>query len=251
MTLPLKGKVALVTGAATGLGRATASEFARAGAAVVVAGLEPDELRGTAGEIGTSGGQCATVDLDVTDHESVVSAVEAVVDRFDRLDIVANFAGIYPITSWDQIETEEWDRVFAVNVRGTYWVARAAARLMRDQCEGGSIVNISSVAYFIPFRGYAHYAASKAAVIGVTRTLAKELGEYSIRVNAIAPGAFPTRAEQQPDLEAYNRQLLEQQALKRRGRPEDIASAALFLASDASSFITGQTLVVDGGWYMH
>jgi 3-oxoacyl-[acyl-carrier protein] reductase len=249
MTGTSDGKVALVSGAATGLGAATAIAFAQAGVSVVAAGLEPDQLDETVRAIHEFGGAATAVEMDVTKRDQIEAAVAAGVGAFGRIDIVVNMAGIYPVTPWDKIPDQEWDDVYAVNVRGSYWVARAAYPEMKRQ-GSGSVVNVSSLACFNTFPGYAHYGSAKSAVIGLTRTLARELGPEWIRVNAVAPGAIPTRAEQQPNPEAYHAQVLERQSLKRRGSPEDIAGAVVFLASDAASFITGQTLLVDGGWVM-
>ena len=162
-----------------------------------------------------------------------------------------NNAAIYPRREWTEITAEEWDRVLAVNLRGYFLCARAVFDSMRERGRG-RIINLSSLTFFIGFSHLLDYVSSKGAVIGFTRSLAREVGPSGVTVNAIAPGAFPTDAEKiHPNPEQYNQFVLDQQSLKRRGTPEDIANLVVFLASDAASFITGQTIVIDGGWGMH
>jgi 3-oxoacyl-[acyl-carrier protein] reductase len=245
------GKTAVVTGAASGLGRATALGLGRAGAAVVAAGLEPEGLDETVALIEEDGGGAVAVPTNVADGAEVESMAARAAEAFGGADILVNNAAIYPSGPWHESAASEWDRVFAVNVRGYFLCAKALRGQMLER-GGGSIVNISSITFFMGAGGFLGYVTSKGAVVGFTRALAREAGPEGIRVNCIAPGAFPTRAEEIPgrDLEEYERDVLAGQAIKRRGRPEDIANAVLFFASDQSSFITGQTLLVDGGWYM-
>jgi 3-oxoacyl-[acyl-carrier protein] reductase len=244
-------RTAIVTGAASGLGRASALALAERGMAVVAAGLEPDGLEETARMIHERGGRAIAVETDISDPAAIERLAARTADELGGTDVLVNNAAIFPLRAWHEIDAEEWDRVFAVNVRGYFLCSRAVLRQMLER-GGGAIVNVSSVTFFLGFRGFVHYVSSKGAVTGLTRALAREVGPDGIRVNAVAPGAFPTRAEEiHPDREAMNRMFLEQQSLKRRGRSEDIGAAVAFLASDAASFITGQTLLVDGGWYMH
>lgn len=249
--MSVAGKTAVVTGAASGLGRATALGLARAGASVVAAGLEPEELNATVALIEEDGGNAVAVPTNVADGAEVQSMATRASEAFGGTDILVNNAAIYPSGPWHEVAESEWDRVFAVNVRGYFSCAKALRPQMVER-GGGSIVNISSITFFMGAEGFLAYVTSKGAVVGFTRALAREAGPEGIRVNCIAPGAFPTRAEEIPgrDLEQYERDVLAGQAIKRRGRPEDIANAVLFFASDQSSFITGQTLLVDGGWYM-
>ena len=248
----LSGKNAIVTGAASGLGRASALALARAGAAVLVAGLEPDGLQETAETIRSVGGRAATVEVDVSDAAAVTAMARRAADEFGGADVLVNNAAIYPNRPWHEIDEAEWDEVFSVNVRGCFLCAKAVRQQMQAR-GGGSIVNISSITFFEGADEFLHYVASKGAVVGFTRALAREVGPEGIRVNAVAPGAFPTRAYFLPgrDIPALDKQVMDAQALKRRGRPEDVAGAVVFFASDASSFVTGQTLLVDGGWHMH
>jgi 3-oxoacyl-[acyl-carrier protein] reductase len=249
--MSVAGKTAVVTGAASGLGRASALGIARAGAAVVAAGLEPAELYETVALIEQEGGSAVAVPTNVADGAEVESMATRAAAAFGGTDILVNNAAIYPSGPWHEVAESEWDRVFAVNVRGYFLCAKALRPQMIER-GGGSIVNISSITFFMGAEGFLGYVTSKGAVVGFTRALAREAGPEGIRVNCIAPGAFPTRAEEIPgrDLEQYERDVLAGQAIKRRGRPEDIANAVLFFAGDQSSFITGQTLLVDGGWYM-
>jgi 3-oxoacyl-[acyl-carrier protein] reductase len=256
--MDLGGKVAVVTGAGSGLGRAAALALAAHGADVVVAGLDPPQLEtgeglaGTAAAIEAVGRKSLALEADISDPREVAALAAGTADAFGGADILVNNAAVYPTGPWTEVEESEWDRVFAVNARGYFTCCKAFHPHMKSR-GGGSIVSVSSITFFVGVTGLIHYASSKGAVVGLTRALAREVGPENIRVNAIAPGAFPTRAERLPgrDLDKLNREVLEAQALKRRGTPEDVAGAVVFLASDLSGFITGQTLLVDGGWYLH
>ena len=165
--------------------------------------------------------------------------------------MLVNNAAIYPRRAWTEITEEEWDRVLAVNLKAYFLCARACYPSMKER-GGGHIVNVSSVTFLIGFDMLLDYVSSKGGIVGFTRALAHEVGADGISVNAIAPGAFPTDAEKiHPDPEGYNQWALDQQCIKRRGTPEDIGNLVVFLSSDASSFITGQTVAIDGGWAMH
>lgn len=249
--MSLSGRTAIVTGASSGLGRASALALAAEGASVVAAGLEPDGLQATVELIGSAGGSAVAVETDISD----ATAVEAMADRahrdFGGADILVNDAAIYPYGPWDEMDQSQWDEVFHVNVRG-YWLCAKAVRSQMQDRGGGSIVSISSITFFIGTENLLAYVASKGAVVGFTRALAREVGPHGIRVNSVAPGAFPTRAtEIHPDQDALWTDTLAGQSIKRKGRPEDVAKAVVFFASDASSFVTGQTLLVDGGTFLH
>jgi 3-oxoacyl-[acyl-carrier protein] reductase len=245
----LDGKVAIVTGAGRGLGRAYAHALAESGAVVAVADIDVDRAGRVVAEIGGQAREALAVEVDVADEASTLGMAEQVNARFGKIDILVNNAGIYPLHEWQDISVAEWDRVFAVNVRGTFLCSRAVYSAMRAR-GAGKIINIASSVIFNPIRN-AHYVASKAAVVGLTRELARELGGDNIAVNAICPGL--TRADDIPGAQppAMVEQIVNGQCFKRVERPSDLVGTVVFLASSASDFITGQTIAVDGGWTMH
>jgi 3-oxoacyl-[acyl-carrier protein] reductase len=241
------GKTAIVTGAATGIGRATAELLAARGARVLAAGLQPDELRATVEAIERTGGVASALDADVSDPAAIEQVAEQAA-RAGGADILVNNAAIYPHGPWHAADAAEWDRVYATNVRGSFLLARAVRPQMLAR-GGGSIVNVASVTFYWGEELLLSYVASKGAVVGFTRALAREAGPEGIRVNAVAPGAFPTAATAiHADQEKLWRDVLAAQSLKRRGEVEDVARAIAFFAGDDSRFVTGQTLLVDGGW---
>lgn len=247
----LKGKVAIVTGGGGALGAGIAQGLAQAGAAVVLADVNQAAAAVVADSIVAAGGQALAVACDVADRASVEAMVAQTVAAYGGVDILVNNAAIYPARPWTEITEAEWDRVFAVNIKGYYLCARAVYASMKAR-GGGKIINISSITFFLgKWDRLLDYVSTKGAVVGFTKGLARELGADGITVNCIAPGAFPTDAEKiHPDPEAYNQFVLENQAIKRRGTPTDMANAVLFFASDLSAFVTGQSLLVDGGWVM-
>jgi 3-oxoacyl-[acyl-carrier protein] reductase len=242
----VSGLAVLVTGAAHGLGLAIASAFAGAGAKLALADLDEPALRDAARTIGE---KTVLLPLDVRDSDAVDDAVRQAASTLGALDVLVNDAAIYPTSSFDAMRPEDFAAVFDVNVGGYARVARAALPFLLASPQA-RVINMASITYFLGIPpGLSAYITSKGGVIGLTHALARELGPHGITVNAIAPGAFPTRAEEIiEDREAYDQQILESQCIKRRGEVVDIAGAALFLASAAASFITGQTLIVDGGW---
>ena len=247
----LEGRVAIVTGGGGGLGEGICGALAAAEAAVAAVDVAREDAERVAERISSNGARCVALEADVSDRRSTEAMVENVVGEFGGVDILVNNAAIYPLRPWTEIEEEEWDRVMAVNLKGYFLCARAAFPHMRDRGHG-RIINVASITFFIGWAGFLDYVSSKGAVIGFTRTLAREVGADGVTVNAVSPGAFPTAAERvHPDQEALNRRILEQQCLKRRGTPEDVGNLVTFLASDAASFITGQTIMIDGGWAMH
>ena len=245
----LEGRVAIVTGGGGGLAEGICATLAASGAAVAAVDRSLEKAERVV-QLASSG-RCIALEADVSDKASVDAMAQKVISELGGIDIVVNNAAIYPLRPWTEIEEEEWDRVMAVNLKGYFLCARAAYPSMRERGKG-RIINVASITFFIGWAGFLDYVSSKGAIIGFTRTLAREVGPDSITVNAISPGAFPTDAERvHPDQEALNRRILEQQSLKRRGTPEDVGNLAAFLASDAASFITGQTIMIDGGWAMH
>jgi 3-oxoacyl-[acyl-carrier protein] reductase len=242
------GKTAIVTGAATGIGAATAALLAARGARVLAAGLQPEALRETVAAIEAAGGEALAIEADVSDPEQIEAVAARAEEAFGGTDILVNNAAIYPLGPWYEADAAEWDAVFATNVRGAFLLARAVRPQMLAR-GGGSIVNVASVTFYWGEAGLLSYVASKGAVIGFTRSLAREAGPEGIRVNAVAPGAFPTAATAiHADQEALWEGVLAAQSIKRRGEVEDVARAIAFFAGDDSSFVSGQTLLVDGGW---
>jgi len=249
-TPDLEGRVALVTGAGGGLGEGICTALASSGAAVAAVDVVPENAERVAWDLSRAGARCMALEADVSNRSSVQATVERAAKELGGVDILINNAAIYPRRSWTEIEEEEWDRVMAVNLKGYFLCARAVYPYMKDKSRG-NIVNVASITFFIGWTLLMDYVASKGGIVGFTRTLAREVGPDNINVNAIAPGAFPTDAEKiHPDQEGYNRWVLEQQSIKRRGTPEDIGNLVTFLSSNASSFITGQTIEIDGGWMM-
>ena len=246
----LSGKVALITGAGSGIGRVAAELFASEGAAVVVADVAAEAARDTVAAITANGGRAAAVTVDVADEQQVADMVGVAVDRFGALDVLFNNAGIFPGDDGGVLDTPPttWDRVMQVNVKGVWLGCRAAVPAMIDS-GGGSIINVAS---FVALMGAATaqvaYTASKGGVLAFTRELAVEYARAGIRANSLCPGPIdtPLLAELLADPERRQRRLVHI-PMGRLGRPVEIARAALFLASDDSSFMTGSALVVDGG----
>ena len=247
----LTGKVALVTGARRGMGKAHAVALAEQGAKVVVTDLDLKDCQLVVDEIKTKGGEAVAYQLDVANADEVDSVFTAVAQQFGRLDILINNAGIYFAKPILDLTEADWDKTLAINLKGQFLCAQRAAREMLKH-KWGRIINIASIAsgqVGVGFPGSAHYTASKGGVIGLTETLALEWATAGINVNAIAPGAIAT-----PMLDAGGMSKAELEAtlqripLKRVGKPEEVAALAVFLASDEASYITGGTFYVDGGW---
>jgi NAD(P)-dependent dehydrogenase (short-subunit alcohol dehydrogenase family) len=240
----LHDKVAVVTGAARGIGQAIALRFAAEGARVVLNDLRPEMLEDTARLAEERGGAVLIVAADIGERESAEQVANEAVARFGRLDVWINNAGITRDALLLKMTSEQWEAVLRVNLTGTFNGCQAAAARM-STVGGGTIVNLSSRSYLGNI-GQANYSASKAGVVGLTRTLALELARYSIRVNAIAPGFVDTEMARAVPEDVRER-VVKAIPLRRMARPEEIANVALFLASDESSYITGQVLVVCGG----
>jgi NAD(P)-dependent dehydrogenase (short-subunit alcohol dehydrogenase family) len=250
MTGRLDGKVALITGAGSGMGRAAAELFAREGARVVVSDLVDDAGKGTVDAVRAAGGEATFVRADVSQWDDCVAMIRAATDAFGSLDVLYNNAGIFPADDGGVLDTPEstWQRVMDVNLKGVWLGCKAAIPVMRD-AGGGSIVNVAS---FVALMGAATaqiaYTASKGGVLAMTRELAVEYARQGIRANALCPGPIETPLLQQllSDPQRRARRMVHI-PMGRLGRAEELAKAALFLASDDSSFMTGAALVVDGG----
>ena len=248
----LKGRVAIVTGGAKGLGRAFALKLAEEGARVmVVTRKDMANLEKTVQQIKDLGGEAALFQADVARETDMLNMAEETNKAFGRIDILINNAAIYDGIKrkpFHEIDPDEWDLVMTVNVKGAFLAARAVFPYMKAQGYG-KIVNLSSEVFFTGSHGFAHYVASKGGIVGLTRALAVELGPHNICINCVAPGFTDTEASRGlADVTKYD---TSKTPLRRLERPEDLTGAALFLASPESDFITGQTLLVDGGRAMH
>jgi NAD(P)-dependent dehydrogenase (short-subunit alcohol dehydrogenase family) len=243
----LVGKVAIVTGAGRGLGRSMAQALAEAGAAVTVASRTGADLDSFVAETKAAGGQALACPTDITDEASVYRMVEATVATFGRIDVLVNNSGIVASTPLVEQSAEEWDRVIATNLRGTYLATRAVGRHLLAQ-QSGKVINIASNFALQGVANHAAYSASKAGVIAFTRSMAIEWARYGIQVNAIAPGYFatPLNAELRDDPEALTK-VVRAIPARRMGEPDELKPWLLLLASSASDFMTGEVIVIDGG----
>lgn len=246
----LDGKTAIVTGGGRGLGRYMAEALSDAGASVVLCSRKKEPLTEVQREIEAGGGRALAVELDVTDEESVEGVVSAAAESFGSVDVVVNNSGATWGAPPEEMPLERFDQVMRVNVRGTFLMSQAAGRRMIETGAGGAIINISSVAGLVgghpDYMQTVGYNSSKGAIISMTRDLATSWAQRNITVNAIAPGWFPTRMSRGL-IEKFEKEMLANIPLGRFGAPEDLKGVVIFLASPAASYVTGQTIVVDGG----
>ncbi|MBS2031839.1 MAG: glucose 1-dehydrogenase [Deltaproteobacteria bacterium] len=245
----LKDKVAIVTGASRGIGEAIAVRMAEAGAAVVLAARKPDALHAVAAKIEAAGGKALAVATHAGKPEELKNLVQQAVAKFGKIDVLVNNAATNPYFGpMLDIEDSAWDKTFEVNAKGYFVATREVARHLQARNAPGSIINVASIAGLraAPFQGV--YGMTKAAVISMTMSLSQELGASNIRVNAIAPGLVETKfAAAIVQNDEFKKHIVERTSLGRHAQPDEIAGAAVYLASDAASYVTGQVLVVDGG----
>ncbi|MFC1498297.1 3-oxoacyl-[acyl-carrier-protein] reductase [Verrucomicrobiota bacterium] len=244
----LDGKVAIVTGAARGIGRAIAEELASAGADLALCDLKEEWLAETAELVAKIGKKAECVAVDVSNGQQVQEAVSGIVKSMGKVDILVNNAGITKDTFVARMTEEDWDSVLSVNLKGAFLLTKAAARPMMKQ-KGGAIVNIASIIGLIGNAGQCNYAASKGGLIALTKSVAKELASRNVRVNAVAPGFIQTKMTEVLS-EDISKKMLDMIPMKRFGSPQDVAKVVVFLASDISSYMTGQVITVSGGMVM-
>ncbi len=246
----LKDKVVIVTGGAHGIGKAYCHGFAKAGSKVVIADIDAAAAERTAAEIGKNDGALA-LHVDVSNEDATKRMAERALERFDRIDVLINNAAVFSVVPINRgrietIDPEEWDRLMAVNLRGLFFCCRAVLPAMRKQ-KSGKIINIASGTVFAGSPGRIHYVTSKAATIGFTRTLAREVGDDNINVNCLAPGNTLSEENPTEQMIKFRESSVGLRSLKRIQVPQDVVGAILFLASPLSDFMTGQTVNVDGG----
>ena len=244
----LEGKVAIVTGGAQGIGKGIVERYVKENAKVAIFDIDKDMLEATEAEMKSMGGDVITFTVDVLSKEQIFNAVNAVADKWGHIDILVNDAGICPWADFLEIPEEDWDKVMGINLKGYFLMSQAVGRIMSKQKDGGSIIHMSSVNGLAAEAQIAHYNVSKGGINMLTMSMALELAKYNIRVNAICPGFIDTRLNRSDiDNEEWLKEYLKTIPMGRVGKPSDIASAAFFLASDDSAYITGHLLVVDGG----
>jgi 3-oxoacyl-[acyl-carrier protein] reductase len=246
----LKSKVAVVTGSATGIGEGIAQLFGQHGAAVLMLDRNEARNRAAAAEIQSLGVRALPIALDVRDRAAICAAIARAQEELGPIDILVNNAGIFPRQPFLSMTPEQWDEMQDINVKSIFHATQAVLPQMIER-KSGKIVNISSVTFHLGTGKMAHYVASKGCVIGLTRALSRELGEHNIHVNCVTPGAIRTESEKNFVSAEDEQDFLAHQSIKRRLEPLDIARACLFLSCEMSDAMTGQSLNVDGGWYMH
>jgi 3-oxoacyl-[acyl-carrier protein] reductase len=246
----LKSKVAVVTGSATGIGQGIAQLFGQHGAALLMLDRNEAQNRAAAAEIQSSGARALAIPVDVRDRAAIHAAMRRAQEELGPIDILVNNAGIFPRQPFLSMTPEQWDEMQDINVKSIFHTTQAALPQMIAR-KSGKIVNISSVTFHLGTGKMAHYVTSKGGVIGLTRALSRELGEHNIHVNCVTPGAIRTESEKHFVSAEDERDFLAHQSIKRRLEPLDVARACLFLSCDLSDAMTGQSLNVDGGWYMH
>jgi 3-oxoacyl-[acyl-carrier protein] reductase len=249
--MDLKNKVVIITGSRRGMGKSHALFFAKAGAKVVVSDISLEDCEKVVGEIRKEGGEALAVKCDVTKKDEVENMVKSAVEKWQKVDVLVNNAGIVQFKSFLEMTEADWDRTLDINLKGQFLCAQACAKEMVKQ-KSGVIVNIASIEMGQVGRGMAylsHYSASKGGVVALTQALAVELAPYGIRVNAVAPGAINTPIAEGQNIDSKAMEAtMASIPMRRIGQPEEVSKLVLFLASEDSSYITGSTMIVDGGW---
>lgn len=249
----LKDKVAIITGAGQGIGAAYARKFCEEGAKVVIADINQNKSEAVVKEIIGKGHEALAVMNDVSDESSTQALAREVIERYGRIDILVNNAAIFStiiLKPMEEISVDEWDRLMSVNLRGMFLCCKAVVPQMKAQ-KHGRIINVSSATVFMGKPYYIHYVTSKAGVIGFTRALAREVGDWNIQVNCLTPGYTETEVPRATTTPEQKKAIIGHQCIKRIGTPEDLVGIMVFLASDESEFMTGQTLNIDGGDNLH
>jgi 3-oxoacyl-[acyl-carrier protein] reductase len=249
----LSGRAVIVTGGGKGIGKVYAQEFAKVGARVVAADIDEAAAKAVAADLTAGGLEALGLGADIASEASVAAMTQAALDRFGTIDVLINNASlmsVLPRRSWLEIPVDEWDRVMEVNLRGMFLCCRAVFPTMKAQ-QRGKVVNISSSRFFEGSPNRLHYTTSKAGVVGFTRALAREVGEFGVTVNAVAPGLTASDTQVSSTSGNYLAARSSGRAIDRVQTPEDLVGAVMFLSSPASDFMTGQTLLVDGGKMMH
>jgi len=249
----LKDKVAIITGAGQGIGAAYARKFAEEGAKVVLADLNQNRSKEVVKEIIEKGYEACAVETDVSDEASAQNLVQTVLDRYGRIDVLVNNAAVFStiqLKPMEEISLAEWDGLMGVNLRGLFLCCKAVVPQMKRQKQG-KIINISSATVFMGKPYYIHYVTSKAGVIGFTRALSREVGDWNIQVNCLTPGYTETEVPRETTTPDQKKAIINHQCIKRIGTPEDLLGIMVFLASNESDFMSGQTVNVDGGDNLH
>jgi 3-oxoacyl-[acyl-carrier protein] reductase len=246
----IKDKVVIVTGAAAGIGAGVAELFAAEGAHVFLVDLDGKQVKKLADSLRSEGGSAFGFEADARHRAAMERVVEDAVTRFGRIDVLINNAGVYPRQSFLEMTEEQWDTMQDINLKSVFHCTKLVMPHMVRQ-RAGAVVNISSVTFFTGHAPLTHYVASKGAIIGFTRALAREMGEHNVRINCITPGAIETEGERKLMSKQQSDTFLQVQSLKRRLVPLDIARVCLFLSTELSDAMTGQILNVDGGWVMY
>jgi 3-oxoacyl-[acyl-carrier protein] reductase len=246
----LKHKVVIVTGAAAGIGAGVAKLFTERGAHVFLADLNGEGVKKTAATLQADGGSAFAFEANAGSRDAMANVVEDAVKRFGRIDVLINNAGIYPRHPFLEMTEEQWDNMQNINMKSVFHCTKLVMPHMVRQ-RSGAVVNIASVTFFTGLQNLTHYIASKGAIIGFTRGLAREMGEHNVRINCVTPGAIETEGERKLLTKKETDVFMAQQSLKRRITPLDVARVCLFLSTELSDAMTGQTLNVDGGWIMY